>query len=69
MDDLMELWAAAELAPDQLAITYCGGGYYGAFDLFVLYLMGHEEAALYDGSWVEGSANPNLPVEPGPDGT
>ena len=64
MDDLAQLWSNIDLRPDQLAITYCGGGYYGAFDLFILYLMGHEKAALYDGSWVEWTANPELPVEP-----
>jgi len=69
LNDLTQLWLAADLGPDQLAITYCQGGYFGAFDLFVLYLMGHEKAALYDGSWVEWSANPELPVETGADGT
>lgn len=63
LDELTQLWLAAELEPVQLAITYCGGGYFGAFDLFVLYLMGHEKASLYDGSWAEWSANPELPVE------
>jgi len=69
LDELTELWLAADLGPDQLAITYCGGGYFGALDLFVLYLMGHEKAALYDGSWVEWSADPELPVETGPSDT
>jgi len=68
-DDLTQLWAGTDLGPDQLAITYCGGGYFGAFDLFILYLMGHEEAALYDGSWAEWSSNPELPVEPCATGT
>jgi len=67
LDQLTQVWVAAELNPDQLAITYCGGGYYGAFDLFVLYLMGHEKVTLYDGSWVEWTANPELPVESGSD--
>jgi len=66
LDDLTQLWLATDLKPGQLAITYCGGGYYGAFDLFILYLMGHEKAALYDGSWMEWSANPELPVETAP---
>ena len=65
-DELAELWRGVGLKPDQLAITYCGGGYYGAFDLFVLYLLGHERASLYDGSWIEWTANPERPVETDP---
>lgn len=53
MAELKQVWSEASLRPDQLAITYCGGGYYGAFDLFILYLMGHENVTLYDGSWIE----------------
>ncbi len=68
-DDLTQLWSTVDLQPDQLAITYCGAGVYGAFDLFILYLMGHEKATLYDGSWMEWSANPDLPVETGPSDT
>ena len=67
--ELTQLWCSVDLQPSQLAITYCGGGYFGAFDLFVLYLMGHEKATLYDGSWMEWSANPELPVEPCPNDT
>jgi len=69
MDDLTQLWSGIDLQPDQLAITYCGGGVYGAFDLFILYLMGHENATLYDGSWVEWSSIPGLPIEPCATGT
>jgi len=38
-----------------------------AYDLFVLYVLGHEKVSLYDGSWMEWGANPELPVETGPD--
>ncbi len=51
------------LKPDQQIITYCGAGYYGAFDLFVLYLLGYDQVSLYDGSWQEWGANPELPIE------
>ncbi len=51
------------LKPNQQIITYCGAGYYGAFDLFVLYLLGYDQVSLYDGSWLEWRANPELPIE------
>jgi thiosulfate/3-mercaptopyruvate sulfurtransferase len=34
-------------------ITYCGGGYYGAFALFALHQLGYPMVKLYDGSWAE----------------
>ena len=52
--------------PDRQIITYCGGGVAGAFDLFVLYLLGYENVRLYDRSWMEWGADPTLPVETGP---
>ena len=62
-DQVAAMLAAAEVQPDLPTITYCGAGYYGAFDLFILYLMGHEDLSLYDGSWLEWGMNPELPVE------
>ncbi len=41
------------ITPDKEVITYCGGGYYGAFSCFVLYQLGYEKLRLYDGSWVD----------------
>jgi len=66
-DELAQLWRKLDLSPDQKVITYCGAGAYGAFDLFVLYVLGHENVSLYDGSWMEWGADPELPVETGPD--
>lgn len=43
----------AGVTPDKEIITYCGGGYYGAFALFVLYQLGYEHIRLYDGSWAD----------------
>lgn len=51
------------IMPDQQIITYCGAGYYGAYDLFVLYLLGYDQVSLYDGAWMEWGANPELPIE------
>jgi thiosulfate/3-mercaptopyruvate sulfurtransferase len=65
-DELARLWQEVGLDPDRRVITYCGAGAYGAFDLFVLYVLGHEKVSLYDGSWMEWGANPQLPVETSP---
>ena len=65
--ELARLWRKVGLKPDQRVITYCGAGAYGAYDLFVLYVLGHERVGLYDGSWMEWGANTELPVETGPD--
>jgi thiosulfate/3-mercaptopyruvate sulfurtransferase len=64
-ESLAELWQKAELTPGQPIITYCGAGYYGAFNLFVLNQLGYENVRLYDGSWLEWAADPSLPVEVG----
>lgn len=64
-DELTTSWSKAGLQPDKKVIIYCGSGIYAAFNLFVLYVLGHERATLYDGSWMEWGADPVLPVEMG----
>jgi thiosulfate/3-mercaptopyruvate sulfurtransferase len=63
---LAALWARAGVPRDKRIITYCGGGVFAAFSLFALHLLGHDDAALYDASWSEWGADPELPVEIGP---
>lgn len=65
--ELALLWQRVGLEPGRRVITYCGGGVFGAFALFVLHVMGHENAALYDASWMEWGADPERPVETGPE--
>ncbi|MXO89569.1 sulfurtransferase [Pontixanthobacter aquaemixtae] len=43
----------------------CGSGMTAAVLLFALDLLGHEQTALYDGSWSEWGADPDTPKETG----
>lgn len=47
------------------AITYCGGGVAAASDAFALHLLGFDEVAVYDGSMMEWSTHPELPLVTG----
>ncbi len=62
---LVSLYQRAGLQPGKRVITSCGGGYYGALDLFVLFQLGYENVSLYDGSWMEWSTRGGA-VEKGP---
>ena len=42
-------------------ITTCGGGVTAAVLLFALHLTGRDDVALYDGSWGEWGADPQVP--------
>jgi thiosulfate/3-mercaptopyruvate sulfurtransferase len=44
-------------------ITYCGGGIAASSDAFVLTLLRVPNVAVYDGSLLEWSADPTLPME------
>ncbi|USG60016.1 sulfurtransferase [Sneathiella marina] len=46
---------------DQL-ITYCGGGIAASTTFVALRLLGYENLSLYDGSLLEWSADPDLPL-------
>ena len=60
--ELKEHWSILKAKPQDKVITYCGAGYYGAFDLFALYQLGYNQISLYDGSWIEWISDPTRPV-------
>jgi thiosulfate/3-mercaptopyruvate sulfurtransferase len=43
-------------------ITYCGGAIAATVDAFCLALLGHTYVSVYDGSLMEWSADPALPM-------
>ena len=68
LEKLAALYAAAGISNDKRVITYCGRGYAAACGLLALRVLGHGDVRLYDGSWTEWSADPNLPAEVTDDG-
>ena len=65
-NELADLYRSAGVSEDRRVITYCGRGYAAACGLLALKVLGHQDVRLYDGSWTEWSADPNLPIEIGP---
>ncbi|POF60261.1 sulfurtransferase, partial [Vibrio vulnificus] len=42
----------------------CGSGVTACILLLGAYLIGYKNLSVYDGSWTEWGANPQLPIEP-----
>lgn len=63
VEELSEFYAAELVGdPDGRIVTHCQTGVRGAHTYFVLRLLGYEDVALYDGSWVEWGNNEAFPV-------
>lgn len=60
--DLARLYRRAGVTPDKEILVYCRTGMRASHSYFVLRLLGYPKVRLYDGSFVEWAADPNLPV-------
>jgi len=65
-EELRSLFAGAGLALDRPIVSSCGSGVTACALAFALYLIGHERAAIYDGSWSEWGLPDGPPLETGP---
>jgi thiosulfate/3-mercaptopyruvate sulfurtransferase len=64
--DLQKLFEGAGVALDRPIVTSCGSGVTACALAFALYLIGHERASIYDGSWSEWGLPDGPPIETGP---
>jgi thiosulfate/3-mercaptopyruvate sulfurtransferase len=65
LDEVRERFAAAGVLDRPRIVTYCGGAIAASFDAFALALLGRDDVAVYDGSLVEWTSDPDRPLETG----
>jgi thiosulfate/3-mercaptopyruvate sulfurtransferase len=61
-DALAKQFAQSGIDDARPVITSCGSGVSAAVLLLALHLLGHEDMALYDGSWAEWGVRSDTPV-------
>jgi thiosulfate/3-mercaptopyruvate sulfurtransferase len=61
--ELMQIFVASGVSPNTPVITSCGSGLTASILAYGLFLIGHIDAAVYDGSWSEWGARADAPVE------
>jgi thiosulfate/3-mercaptopyruvate sulfurtransferase len=60
-------YVAQGITPDKAIIAYCNGGLESSHLYFVLHdLLGYPRVRVYDGSWTDWAARPELPIVTGP---
>lgn len=63
--EVAAIWAANGIVPEKHVAFYCGTGWRGSEAFWNAYLMDWSRVSVYDGGWMEWSADPDNPIERG----
>jgi thiosulfate/3-mercaptopyruvate sulfurtransferase len=63
--ELAAAWWERGVTPDKRIAFYCGTGWRASVAFFYAYMMGWENICVYDGGWLEWSADSDNPIEVG----
>jgi len=62
-DEITAVITSAGIDPEKPLISSCGSGVTAAPLVLALYLLGHTQAAIYDGSWTEWGGRDDTPID------
>jgi thiosulfate/3-mercaptopyruvate sulfurtransferase len=58
-------WRSRGITPDKRIVFYCGTGWRASEAFLYAYIMGWKEICVYDGGWLEWSADESNPIKVG----
>lgn len=60
--EILRFWRDEGIRADRHAAFYCGTGWRASLAFFYAWLMGWDDISVYDGGWLEWSADPRNPT-------